>query len=122
MKPTKAISAISTASSLSDAQIKSLLIPHVVARQKLGLFYPQRIIFGTQHAFRDLSLPCSLCCAGSCCRTVSPVTTFRDHLDDTCWKAAASRAVSALHTVMPSGCAFCWLPIARATHNVNRAF
>lgn len=52
-KPKKAISAMSAASSLSDAQIKSLLIPHVAANQRLGLFYHQRIICSAQHAFRD---------------------------------------------------------------------
>ena len=95
MKPMKAISAMSVASSLSDAQIKSLLIPHVVASQRLGLFYHQRIIVGAQHAFRDLSLPSTLYCAGPAVTlSVSPVTTFRDHQDDTPWKRAASGAVS----------------------------
>lgn len=90
MKPMKAISAMSAASSLSDAQIKSLLIPHVVASQRLGLFYHQRISFGAQCALRDVSFSSTLYGAGpTVALYVSPVTTFSDHQDDTGWKTVA---------------------------------
>lgn len=113
-RPTKAISA---ASSPSDAQIKSLLTPCIAASQGLGLFYHQRIIFGAHRAFRDLSLPSTLNCAAPAV-TVSPVSTFRDPQDDTCQKTATSRAVSMEHVMMPASSAFCWLPSARAIHNI----
>lgn len=108
------ISAMSAASSLSDAQIKSLLIPYVVASQRLGLFYHQRIILGAQYAFRDPPFPAHW----PCCHTLPlPEISKMTHTGRQ-WQVE----LRVQHNTMPAGSVFCWLPMAQATQNINRAF